>query len=91
MKKSVYSIPQISGIENQNKISLMVCDLLVFKGKSNMTLSLIRKGKSNMPPINVIHLLQINQTNVYYIMDIDKFLKSFYVSNSCEICKHCLI
>ena len=42
-----------------------------------MTVSLIRKGKRNIPENRIINLLQINGNHVCYIMDLVKFLKSF--------------
>ena len=43
----------------------------------NLAVSLIRKGKPNIPEDRIINLLQINGNHVCYIVDLLKFLKCF--------------
>ena len=57
-----------------------------------MTVSLIRKGKRNIPENRIINLLQINGNHVCYIVDLVKFLKSFMnVGKDREICALCFV
>ena len=57
-----------------------------------MELSLIRKGKTNIPQERIIYLLQINKNHVCYIKNISIFLKRFYnVAKDREICRNCFV
>ena len=43
--------------------------------RDDKSLSLIRKGKSNVPDERRIFMLQISENHICYIKEIDKFLK----------------
>ena len=87
-----YALSQFSEIENQNKISLVVYELFDHKNGKDMELSLIRKGKTNVPQERIIYLLQINKNHVCYIKNISIFLKRFYnVAKDREICRNCFV
>ena len=87
-----YALSQFSEIENQNKISLVVYELFDHKNGKDMELSLIRKGKTNVPQERIIYLLQINKNHLCYIKNISIFLKRFYnAPKDREICRNCLV
>ena len=87
------SLSQFSRIENNNRISLVVYMLYAHNNdKENMTVSLIRKGKSGIPEDKIVNLLQINGNHVCYITDLVLFLKAFFnLKKNKEICVLCLV